>query len=78
MTVILPQRVECSTFLVPISYRGTRVAKASKGPIPPPFLITIQYVFELMDTNIRSEQLKNLTFCEKLSQSNNFVGVCYN
>ncbi len=40
--VILPlEGVECSTF------SKSRVAKASKGLFPPPFLITIQYVFEL-------------------------------
>jgi hypothetical protein len=39
--VILPNRVECSTF------SKSRVAKASKGPIPPPFLITFQVLNEL-------------------------------
>ncbi len=64
MTVILPihfrkkskdpktslGRVEFSTF----SILELRVAKASQGLFPPPFLITIQYVFELMGKyNIR-------------------------
>jgi len=35
-------KVECSTFLGPDRHQGKpRVAKASMGLIPPPFLITI-------------------------------------
>jgi len=30
-----------------------RVAKVSKGLIPPPFLITIQYMFELCKAQIK-------------------------
>lgn len=36
--------VECSTFL---TLWASRVAKASLGPIPPPFLITFQILNEL-------------------------------
>jgi hypothetical protein len=42
-----------------------RVAKVSKGLIPPPFLITIQYVFELCPANIRAEDFKNLMIFKK-------------
>jgi hypothetical protein len=35
-----------------------RVAKASKGLIPPPFLITIQNVFELREVNIPKERFE--------------------
>ncbi len=39
---LLISLVEFSTF-----FAKQRVAKASQGLIPPPFLITFQYVFEL-------------------------------
>ena len=43
-----------------------RVAKASKGLIPPPFLITIQYMFELLKDKVKSEFFKILENSENL------------
>jgi len=46
-----------------------RVAKVSKGLIPPPFLITIQYVFELSVNKLKGEKFKNLMFLKNFTKS---------
>ncbi len=57
--------IECSTFFV----KEQRVAKVSKGLFPPPFLITFQYVFELLNGKYIAGKLEYNTFFKKIYHS---------
>jgi len=53
---------------MPIGIGSQRVAKVSKGLIPPPFLITDQYVFELLKNKYKDGNLFKAQFFKKIAR----------